>query len=297
MNVTFFQTADPERYREMLLATSRTVARYVAPRGFAQEVFLGYKRGVWPWQASFNRIYIFEELIARGWADWAVYLDADAFIADLDFDLAAYLSDKRDRAAIMTHSNATRLPWDVNNGVLMLNLRHPFALRMVAGWRERFEAAYGDDTLRERPDWSNPDDQELLQETIRTEPDIAGTIHFESYTLINSLDARFIRQVLRSAIPDLAERTRVICGHVAAVLQQGETTPDEAQRERERVAAVVTHAYQTLLGRNVDASGLAYYGRMVELLGPDAGARKIAFELMQSQEYRDRLSLTLEAQA
>ena len=288
MNVTFFQTADPDRYRDLLLSTSRTVARYVRPRGYAQEVFLGIKRGCWPWQASFNRIYIFEELIARGWSDWAVYMDADAFIADLDFDLDAYLADKGDRAAVMTPSNATQHWWDVNNGVLMFNLRHPLAHRLVARWKAMFETRLPDAVLPTLSGWSNPNDQEMLQEILVDDPQIAAAIHFETPLLFNSLEGRFIRQILREAIPDFPERTRVICAHVEAVLQVRDPLAlhDQAEREQEKITAVVTQVYESLLRRPPDGQGMIYYGRMIELLGAEAGSRKMALELMQSQEYQ-----------
>ncbi len=294
MNVTFFQTADPERYRDLLLSTSRTVARYVRPRGYAQEVFLGIKRGRWPWQASFNRIYIFEELIARGWTDWAVYMDADAFVADLDFDLDAYLADKGERAAVMTPSNATQHWWDVNNGVLMFNLRHPLAHRLVARWKAAFETRLPDALLADLQGWSNPNDQEMLQEIIVDDAEIAAAIHFESPLLFNSLEGRFIRQVLREQIPDFPERTRVICDQVEGVLATHDphTAHDLALREQEKVAAVVTQVYESLLRRPPDNQGMVYYGRMIELLGPEAGARKMALDLMQSEEYQKLIGQT-----
>ena len=299
MNVVFFQTADSVRYRDMLLATSRTVSRYVQPRGYAQEVFLGVKRGRWPWQASFNRIYIFEELIARGWADWAVYMDADAFVADLNFDLGAYLSDKADRCAVMTPSNATKLWWDVNSGVLMVNLRHPFGRRLVEQWRAAFEQRLPDEALQRLEDWSNPNDQELLQEIISGDPQIAAAIHFEPPTLFNSLDARFVRQITREAIPDFDERLRIIAERVEEVLAPIEQVEQDApaHKARAKCVAIVTQAYEGVLRRAPDEAGLRYFEALVEQLGPEVGWRRMVMQMMQSDEYRARLARDAEAPA
>ncbi len=299
MNVTFFQTADTERYRDLLLATSRTVGRYVQTRGYAQETFLGVKRGYWPWQASFNRIYIFEELVRRGWTDWAVYMDADAFIADLGFDLDAYLSGMADRAAVMAHSNATPHPWDVNSGVLMFNLRHPLGRRLVESWKAAFEAHLPDAALWALKEWSNPNDQQMLQEIILADPEIAGAVHLEPAQLFNAVDARFIRQIVREAIPDLAERTRVICGHVDAVLAADGPAArrgrlglrrDKALRERRRAEAMVTQAFEALLRRPADPAAVHHYSEVILQLGAETGWRTVILQLMTSLEYQGRLA-------
>ena len=83
------------------------------------------KRDYYPWQASFNQVYMLKELLDRDEHDWIVYLDADAYVADLDFDLPAYLADRSGYGAIVTPAHDDGAWWDVNTGVLALNLRHP----------------------------------------------------------------------------------------------------------------------------------------------------------------------------
>jgi hypothetical protein len=96
----FIQTCDPFNYRDMLGATSRNVTEYCRRHGHEYQAFIGIRRGVHAWHATFNRIPMLEDMVARGDCGWIVYLDADAYIEDLDFDLATYLSGLGDRAAV-----------------------------------------------------------------------------------------------------------------------------------------------------------------------------------------------------
>lgn len=95
MGIVFVQTADPIRYRIFLEITSQTVREYCARHGFGYESFLGIARGYHPWQATYNRIPILRRWADSGFSGWICYLDADAYIADLAFDLRAYLRQNK----------------------------------------------------------------------------------------------------------------------------------------------------------------------------------------------------------
>lgn len=215
--VRLLQTADPHRYAPMLAITQPNVAEYARRHGFEYESFVGLKRGAWSWQASFNRIPMLDELVARGEWGWALFLDADAYVRDLDFDLAAYLAHHAGHAAILATSGMTGEQWDVNSGVILVNLDHALGRKLVRSWAERF-AAISDQQLRERREWDHrDDDQDLLQQLLREEPEIAGAVHVESMDLLNSAHARFIRQRLRAQFGSLEERMAALRDEVAAV--------------------------------------------------------------------------------
>nr|WP_053000119.1 methyltransferase domain-containing protein [Sphingomonas sp. Y57] len=219
--VVFLQTADAEHYAPMLAITAAGVREYCRRHGFGYESFLGVKRGFHPWQATFNRIPMLEELVARGFTGWAVYLDADAYIQDLDFDLTAYLADKGDRAAIFATSGVTGEHWDVNAGVALINLGHPLGRELVARWSAAF-AAHSDETLREAAEWmGGGNDQDLLHDILRQDEAIARAVLVEPMTLLNGPRARFIRQQLRAMGPTLEARMDALAAAVSMVLHEG----------------------------------------------------------------------------
>lgn len=297
MSIVFFQTSDAHRYADMLFETARTVRAYCGRHGFAYESFTGLKRGFHPWQAAFNRIYIFQELLARGRHDWAVYMDADAYVADLQFDLSAYLADKSDVAAVVTPSGATDAWWDINDGVFILNLRHPGAKPLLDAWQAAYEAI-PDEVLQEQPNWSNPDDQEMIQEYLRGSEDRRAEFHIAPRSLINSVDASFIRQFVRAYAPDLNSRTRAIRAYVDEIMDVRHDERAEREREREQeIVDMVSALYLTILGRGADEMGMAYYVDLAKHVGVGAGAQMLVADFLKSAEYRDRLRSLAEVAA
>lgn len=284
MDIVFTQTCDAGAYLDILLATSRTVRAYCERHGFEYEAFVGLRRGYWPWHASFNRIYLLQELVERGRHDWAVYLDADAYVADLGFDLRAFLADKADAAAVMTPSGATDAAWDVNDGVMLLNLRHPFTARLLASWRAAFEAT-PDETLRRQTGWSNPDDQEMLQAFLRDDPDAEQWVRLAPRELMNSAYASFVRQFVRALFPDPASRLRAIRAQVEGVLGEREACE---LADAAAATAFIDKMYLAILRRHADPHGLAHFTPLVRQLGFEAGAKLILEQMLSSDEFKSR---------
>jgi SAM-dependent methyltransferase len=218
--ITFLQTADPFRYYDVLAATAPTVIEYCRRHGLAYESYVGIRRGWWNWQATYNRIPMLADLLARGFEGWAIYLDADAYINDLDFDLPAYLAEHRDRPAIFATSGVTGEWWDVNAGVAMINFGHAEGRRLVAAWAEGF-AAIPDAELQAADKWRHGDnDQDLLQAILREDEALGRAVLVEGMDFLNSRDATFIRQHLRAQTGDLSERVRAIAAEVHDIFAQ-----------------------------------------------------------------------------
>jgi SAM-dependent methyltransferase len=218
--VILLQTADADRYAPMLAVTATNVREYARRHGHGYESFVGIKRGFHPWQATFNRIPMLAELLDRGFAGWALYLDADAYIQDLDFDLTDYLADKDDRAAIFATSGVTGQAWDVNAGVALINFGHPQGRALVQRWAERF-AAHDDAFLRDAAEWLHDgNDQDFLHHILREEPEIGAAVLVEQMAFINGPHASFIRQHLRTMSPTLQGRLEALTGAVAETLDR-----------------------------------------------------------------------------
>lgn len=290
MDVVFLQSADAFHYLPMLQETSRTVIEYCRRASFRYEGFVGHKRGHWPWQATYNRIFQFRELVERGFAGWAVYLDADAFIVDLDFDLRGYLADKDHHLAVMTPSMATPHRWDINNGVLLLNLAHPGGRDLLNTWQSCL-GTITDHQLRDAADWGDVEhDQTMLQGILRVRPDLLDQVFLQSTDLMNSRHGTFIRQHLRADTPTLDDRIARIRAAVHRVMDHRAGAPaqhsaDDGVAASELVAAL----YEGLLGREPDPDGGRNAAASVELLGVRAGVRALASDIVFSAEFRSRL--------
>lgn len=265
MDIVFLQTADPNRYKRMLDATARTVIEYCRRHGTAYENYVGVKRGHFPWHATFNRMFQFRELIERGYSGWAVYLDADAYIHDLDFDLSSFLGERLDRAGIMTSIPGQPHPWCINAGVVLLNLGHPYGREIATRWLDRY-LGIDDVQLRGMEIWDDGNsDQSMLFELLDANPHLREAVDYDDGGLINSHNARFIRQLLRSLSPDLEVRTLELEKRVNAILP-GKTNISDV---------VVTALYRAILGRDPDQGGLQGYSNQIDLNGLEEGTRAV----------------------
>lgn len=281
MDIVFLQTADPHRYKRMLDATARTVTEYCRRHGFAYESYVGSKRGYYPWHATFNRIFQFRELIDRGFDGWAIYMDADAYIHDLDFDLAGFLRSRPDRAGVMTTIPGAPIPWSINAGVVLLNLGDSRGREIVARWLDRY-LRIDDGRLRTMDVWDDGEsDQSMLFDTLNSEAVLRDSIDYDDGRLFNSHDARFIRQLLRSLSPDLGERTRALENAVSAVLRDHAANTPLA-------SAITSGLYRAILCRDPDRAGLNGYAKFIDETGVEEGTCYVARELLASAEYQQR---------
>jgi len=209
-DVLLLQTSDPHVYFDMLCLSGRTARAFCRRHGIAYQAFIGLKRGFHPWQATFNRIVLLHELVEAGFAGWVLYLDADAYVADLDFDLRRYLADKASYAAILTPIAPGAAWWDINAGVALFNLGAPDGRWLIRAWYDAF-TAIPDDALRADAHWNLVrNDQDLLHDILRANPRLRPLVFLQATTLINAADARFVRQVLRAQAEGMAARMAVL---------------------------------------------------------------------------------------
>ena len=196
-NICVLQSSDALTYVRMFDITNRTAREFCHRNNLRAEFYVGLKRGTRNWHASYNRIIMIKELLDRGFDGWIIWLDADAYIADLNFDIVGYLRSIGSKSLVVTQSGSTLHDWDINNGVFMLNLGSHFGRVIAYSWYSSL-FTISDDEFSNALEWySIPDDQTMLQWQLQVRNDLSLHVHFEENTLINSTYASFIRQVMR----------------------------------------------------------------------------------------------------
>ena len=287
MNVLFLQTAD-WTYWPLLEQTSRTVSTYCGRHGLCFETYFGVMRGSYPWHSTFNRILLVQGLVDSGFRGWLCYLDADAYIADLDFDLRTYLLDKADKGLVIASASPDAPWWHVNSGVFVLNLESPVGRRIARLWYARFMAISDAElqTFEER----SPErgDQWLLAQTLRDMPEAEARIVIDKGTphLINYEDGAFIRHQLR-AYGSLKQRHDRIRDEVDALLRS--TPTSEQLVEFAGVAGLheelARALYRVVLLRDPDPEGFATW---LEFIRSGATLEDVMRAYFRSDEFARR---------
>jgi len=284
LQLTVLQTSDAFHYSRMLRATSQTVIEYCRRRGFAYESFIGIKRGSRGAHAAFNRILMLDELIERGHRGWALHMDADAYVYDLDFDLTAYLADKQDRSAIMATIPGETVPWHINSGVLFFNLGHADGRALVTEWKRRF-LEISDEQLRDVSSvWDHLNDQTMLYRALADNEALRLPVLFEDAMLFNHVHGRFIRQLLNSLETDLTSRTEKLESAVREVLGDAPRSAVGADETR-----LVAEFYRIILGRGPDPGSQGYTDLLIHR-GIARAAPDVVRALLDSEEYRRRIT-------
>ena len=232
MRIKLFQTSDARVYLDMLMSTSRTARAFCSNRDIAYEAFIGVRRGWQGWHATYNRIPYLFDLLIEGYEGWVLHLDADAYVQDLHFDLRSYLADKSRFAIIAAPGGGSDYFYDINIGVLLINMGHP-AMKELA--REWYAYLCRYDLTHDKSNWyeSISDDQAMLQELLSNRPHWADSILHESWDFFNSPRASFVRQLMRT--PDMSFETRLadIQSRVEQVMaSQSAAAPDLAEAGR-----------------------------------------------------------------
>lgn len=293
--ITFVQTSDVSKYRPLIDRSSLTLKAYCEKFGHAYECFYGIKRGAQPWHASLNRIPILKSYVENGYDGWVVYVDADAYITDLSFDIGAYLAERGQYALIAAPSGLTPPRWwDINAGVFAINLGHAKGRELVDLWFEKFMAP-ALDVLCAEPVWGDViDDQAILHDALNAIEGFEETL-LRDESVFN-WNSRFIRQIVRDAAPmwlrikrieEAVNQSLAAAGLDATALPQRGPHNEREEANEEFVEAV----YQVMFGRNPDSGG-----RQSSLAALRSGERTYRGDLlscMESPEFKARLPVLL----
>jgi hypothetical protein len=215
LRVKFLQTADPIKYSRLLDVSAPSTRAFCAIHDYEYEAFVGIKRGRHPWHATFNRINLLNEALEAGFGGWIVYLDADAFVVDLKFDLTAYLQQHANAPLIARAVIPEKAPtWNINAGVLIFNMQHPQTAWLIRTWKRSFDLWRRAGLLRLPPRLAPINDQILLHWALRVNPSLVRAMRFEHPDFINGTLSSFIVQFLRADVKDFNQRISLIAERV-----------------------------------------------------------------------------------
>lgn len=223
MSICMMQTAAGTDYERMLDITSVPNRAYCLMNDIDYRSFVGIKRGYYNWQATYNRTPMLDELAREGFTGWVLFVDADAYVRDLDFDLRAYISSLESDTILVAAPGSNRAAWDINAGVFLLNLGHPLGRELVNEWRQREGIHTPDRHMREVVEpWGRLsdgnlliNDQTMLHDVLRNPVFLHG-LRIE-HDLLNYAHGRFICQILRSSESDNSERIKKLAEQCANV--------------------------------------------------------------------------------
>jgi hypothetical protein len=138
------------------------------------------------------------ELLERGRTGWVVYMDADAYIVNQQFDLRSYLERKSSLAAVLTPGTSCGW-WDVNAGVFAINLDCESARALIVRWNEMLNSV-PDECFQLDAGWGEgfPEDQNMLHSLLQEKGFSRSQFHIECHGLMNSPFATFIRTCMRA---------------------------------------------------------------------------------------------------
>lgn len=192
MKIAILQSCD-ETYAQCLWAAADTHKAYAKRHGYGYHWTIGNLSPI-PETANFNRYYLLRQAIAKQHYDWAVWIDADAIIIDSTIKLESIISRSPDKLVIACRGGNNGES-DINNGIFMLNLRHPRVRELVEyciQHCERLSCEEGGFRC----------DQHAMQTWLSLNSDQNGHIALlhrydgDDYNLFN-YDGTFIRHVLR----------------------------------------------------------------------------------------------------
>jgi hypothetical protein len=206
LKVVVIQSSDPVFGLEMLTQSARTSKEFCRRHGYEYRSFIGIHRGFHPWQASYNRVFQLKELCDEGFRGWVFYIDSDAVIVDLDFDLHE-LMPGRSIGLVACLAGGSDFAWDINGGIFLLNLGSRDGRTIVDRWYH-MTMSLSEKTLRGAETWLNPvHDQALLQFVLASDPALTRrAVHHVPREILNHEGGTFVRHFLRATGLTVAER-------------------------------------------------------------------------------------------
>lgn len=279
------QSADAHIYKSLLDISASTIIPYCQRHGYTYESWVGIWKGLQPWHASYNRIYLINSLIDRGYRGWLVYMDADSIISNPAFPLHSNLDCSI--TAYFHHSGIEGAQWwNINNGVFALNLASPVGVEIARRWLQEAQnisiANFGPSG-----DWGEKiqDDQSMLHTVLRSEPSYQEHLHIDS-----TFFPQFSYQHLRAHQPDFSLRVHELGVMSGNITQEGfsanrlRAAPEYARENA--LIAFVESSYRLLLSRPVDQSGLvSYANNLVDINDRPSQLKAIIQALAESEEF------------
>ena len=223
-SVVIIQTGDGHAYSDLFEQTAPANMEYAARHGYAYWRFDGVVRGKHPWHASFNRLYLFEMARQAKQYDWIFFLDNDALVVDHTKPLDEYMNATCMLVAARGISDDASAFWEINAGVMVLNLRHKDTAMIFNRWRHMYEQV-GLDELDQEEDGvfaqvgGHIDDQNMLHDILKhAQPASVCRQTLHTGITIN-YDGSFVKHVLRGNKRLLADRKEELMQAVNRIIR------------------------------------------------------------------------------
>ncbi len=198
------QTADIEKYSEILNTSSIINKEYCKHHAFEYYSYSGTFFGDKPFHSTYNRTSILNHIITDGYRGWVFYLDADAIIVNHSFDLKKYLSDLRSSRKCCSlhpvHEENHHLAFfgNINAGAFAIDLSDPIARSVARAWYDLYRYYYQRDDYLKSLKWNDlMDDQTSIQRLLFMNRDA-----LEGYINFHAFQHDFVFQALRSENSD-----------------------------------------------------------------------------------------------
>lgn len=159
-NVTMIQTADSEKYRDMLFLSGRFNSYYCSIHEIDYELMIGLRYGCKPFHAMFNRIKILQEFVQKGYSGWVIYLDADNLIQDRNYDLKQTLSNlEREKVFLFyNHHKTDDIEydfWNINSGFFAMKIGDPIVNMVINTWQSLYSNFYSRQNYESFEKWGD----------------------------------------------------------------------------------------------------------------------------------------------
>ena len=120
-------------------------------------------------------------------------------------------------------SGGSHAPWNLNSGILFINLGDPTGRAFVTDWMARFRAEVPLDYLASPgSQWDEfPNDQALMYECIKYVPGLMPKTKREDDPVFNYHNGRFMWQAIRAGHPDMSTRLDWVRAATSRVLATG----------------------------------------------------------------------------
>lgn len=212
MKVLILQTCDGVWYKPMLDTTEPFHRMYAARHGYDYIRFDGLKRGMKPWHATFNRMYMLRDVLKEGKYDWALYVDADCVICDFAKTVDEFIVSTAAFVACRGASDDPNVFWDFNAGVMFINMRHAQMPAILDAWINLYEKVPLKTLEDERDDAFDrhanqfADDQSFLQAIVRHLGPTSIKREYGERAEVFNYGGPYIKQILRAESKGVDDR-------------------------------------------------------------------------------------------
>jgi len=150
--ILMLQTSDSQKYTPIINASSKFNELYCKNNGIQYQKFIGLKRGIAPHHATLNRVFLLKELLDEGFSGWVLYLDADAIVANPAINIKGHFANLRENgksAQLYSVDDDKNTYWNVNAGVLAIDLSTKFSSKLIQSWYLFYELLYQEKQYQE----------------------------------------------------------------------------------------------------------------------------------------------------